>query len=242
MMKTAFLFSVTLACVISVHAQTNTFPSSGNVGIGITTPATKLHVIGSTTSNTINLDESGTKIGFISRGSTLTSGWAATPDVFAITYFNRDLVIGGWGKSDGLWKGASIYINSDYGNVLIGKTSQVNTSYKLDVNGNVRANKVTVNTTGADFVFDSSYKLLSLKEVEDFIRQNNHLPEIAPAVEMQTNGVDIGENQTKLLQKTEELTLYIIEQDKTIKTQREQLSLLEKRLKKLEQMMAASAN
>jgi hypothetical protein len=100
------------------------------------------------------------------------------------------------------------------GNVLIGKTSQTNTSYKLDVNGNIRANKVVVNTTGADFVFDSSYSLLQLDSVENYIRQNRHLPGIAPASEMQSQGIDVGENQTRLLQKIEELTLYIIELNK----------------------------
>jgi hypothetical protein len=48
--------------------------------------------------------------------------------------------------------------------VLIGKTSQTNLAYKLDVNGNIRANKIVVNTTGADFVFDPGYHLLPLHE------------------------------------------------------------------------------
>ena len=100
------------------------------------------------------------------------------------------------------------------GNVLIGKTSQTNTSYKLDVNGNIRANKVVVNTTGADFVFDSSYSLLQLDSVDNYIRQNHHLPGTSPASEMQSQGIDVGENQTRLLQKIEELTLYIIQLNK----------------------------
>ena len=100
---------------------------SGDVGIGTTAPLSKFHVDGAITGNRMALDESGTKIGFLSRGASTTSGWSATPDVLAITYFSRDFAIGGWAKSNGTWKGASIYINSDNGNVLIGKTSQTNT-------------------------------------------------------------------------------------------------------------------
>jgi hypothetical protein len=108
--------------------------------------------------------------------------------------------------------GSNIYFNT--GNILIGKTTQTNTNYKLDVTGKVRANEVTVNTTGADFVFEKSYKLRPLSEVESFIKANKRLPDIAPASTMQTNGVSVGEMQANLLQKVEELTLYSIEQEK----------------------------
>lgn len=100
------------------------------------------------------------------------------------------------------------------GNVLIGKTSQSNNTYKLDVNGNVRANKIVVNTTGADFVFEKKYPLMDLSTLEKYINENQHLPGIETAKQMQANGVDLGDNQTKLLQKIEELTLYVIEQQK----------------------------
>ena len=65
---------------------------------------------------------------------------------------------------------------SPVGNFLIGKTSQTNSSYKLDVNGDARANKIVVNTTGADYVFDSAYHLLTLDSLNTFIQQNHHLP------------------------------------------------------------------
>jgi hypothetical protein len=92
----------------------------------------------------------------------------------------------------------------------------------LDVAGNVRANKVVVNTTGADFVFASGYRLPSLKTVEQFIKANHHLPGIASAQQMQQDGLNLGDNQTKLLQKIEELTLYVIEQQKQIKALQEE--------------------
>lgn len=100
------------------------------------------------------------------------------------------------------------------GNVGIGTTSP---SYKLDVAGTIRANEIIVNTTGADFVFANDYQLRPLSEVKAFIQENKHLPEIKSAQEMQENGVGINELQTQLLQKIEELTLYILQQEERIK-------------------------
>lgn len=105
---------------------------------------------------------------------------------------------------------------TDGGNLLIGKTSQANTAYKVDINGKVRANEIVVNTTGADFVFESGYPLRPIADLEKFVKQNRHLPEIPSAKTMQQEGVGISDLQTRLLQKVEELTLYIIQQQKEI--------------------------
>ena len=102
------------------------------------------------------------------------------------------------------------------GNILIGKASQTNSSYKLDVAGSVRADKITVNSNGADFVFDSAYRLPALSDLDAFIQANHHLPLMPSAVDMVNNGMDLGDSQTRLLQKTEELTLYAIEADRQI--------------------------
>ena len=112
-------------------------------------------------------------------------------------------------------------------NVLIGKTTQSNTSYKLDVAGPVRANEIVVNTTGADYVFEEDYQLKTLSEVEAFIREHGHLPDIPSAKEMQTNGMAVGELYTKLLEKIEELTLYQIELINIIKVQDQRIANLE---------------
>lgn len=87
----------------------------------------------------------------------------------------------------------------------------------LDVNGTIRAKEILVETTGADFVFADDYQLRPLSEVKAFITENKHLPEIQSAQEMQENGVSVSELQTKLLQKIEELTLYLIQQENRIK-------------------------
>lgn len=113
------------------------------------------------------------------------------------------------------------------GNVLIGKTSQSNPNYTLDIGGKVRADEVVVNTTGADYVFEENYVLKSLGEVERFIRENHHLPGIPSAEEMQENGMAVGELNTKLLEKVEELTLYVIELGKENKKLKNKINTLE---------------
>jgi hypothetical protein len=94
-------------------------------------------------------------------------------------------------------------------------TSNPNTAYKLNVKGGILAEKVKIiSSVGADFVFDDDYELPSLSDVESFIKENKHLPEIQSAEEMKNGGLDMGEFQIKLLQKVEELTLYVIELEK----------------------------
>ncbi len=106
----------------------------------------------------------------------------------------------------------NIVINPTGGNVLIGKASEnAGANYLLDVDGTERCNKLVVNTTGADFVFQKNYKLLSLDSLENYVTKNQRLPGIESAKQMQENGEDVGSLNTKLLQKVEELTLYLIQ-------------------------------
>jgi hypothetical protein len=115
-------------------------------------------------------------------------------------------------------------------NVLIGESTQVNTAYRLDVNGGIRATGVTVNTTGADFVFDSAYRLQPLGTLGSYVKANHHLPNVASAAQMQKDGVELGAFTTKLLQKIEELTLYSVESDQKISEQQVTLARQEKAL------------
>jgi hypothetical protein len=101
------------------------------------------------------------------------------------------------------------------GNVGVGTTIP---DQKLTVKGKIHAEEVIVdlNVPMADYVFKPTYKLMPLHEVEQFVKTNSHLPEIPSATEITKNGLSMGEMQNKLLQKVEELTLYIIEQQKEI--------------------------
>jgi hypothetical protein len=114
------------------------------------------------------------------------------------------------------------------GNILIGRTSQVNTGYILDVNGNARINEIVINSTGADYVFDPDYHLSPLPEVEKYIHAHHHLPDISSAGEMQEQGIDVAANQTALLKKIEELTLYLIEEKKQQQAQSRQIKRLQR--------------
>lgn len=105
---------------------------------------------------------------------------------------------------------------------------------KLDVAGTIRATEVKVETGWADFVFDKDYKLPTLQEVEAHINEHKHLPDIPSEKEVKENGVSLGEMQAKLLQKIEELTLYVIEQEKTIKEQGKRMNEQEERIEKLQ--------
>ncbi|WP_192350826.1 hypothetical protein [Algoriphagus sp. Y33] len=89
-------------------------------------------------------------------------------------------------------------------------------SYMLAVNGRIRAKEIKVETGWSDFVFNGNYVLPTLAEVEAHIKEKGHLKDIPSAEEVAENGIFLGEMDSKLLQKIEELTLYIIEQNKRI--------------------------
>ncbi len=121
--------------------------------------------------------------------------------------------------------------------------SAVNMDNKLTVDNDIIAKKlrVTVNPTAVpDYVFQPGYDLKTLAEVEAYVKANSHLPGIASASEMGTNGQDVGAMQLNLLEKIEELTLYTIEQEKTIKAQDAEnkalKSTLEELLKRVEKL------
>lgn len=92
--------------------------------------------------------------------------------------------------------------------------------YRLFVEEGILTEKVKVavktTTNWSDFVFNEDYKLMPLHEVESFLLANKHLPNVPSATEMVENGLDVAQMDAKLLEKVEELTLYIIEQNKQI--------------------------
>jgi hypothetical protein len=121
-------------------------------------------------------------------------------------------------------------VDGNTGNIGIGHTATA-PSYKLSVEGTVGARKVKVTQAAwSDFVFHDNYKLPSLMEVENFVKKNKHLPGIPSEDEVVKDGVDVGEMDKLLLQKIEELTLYIIDLKKESTRQQEKIDKLEKKL------------
>ena len=90
--------------------------------------------------------------------------------------------------------------------------------YALIVNGRIISEEVLIQNSNSwpDYVFDESYELMPLKQLEQSIKEHHHLPNIPPASQLEKEGVPIGEIQIKMMEKIEELTLYIIQQQKEI--------------------------
>ena len=112
--------------------------------------------------------------------------------------------------------------------LMVTATSAPPPTEKLSVNGNIKAKKLIVTQTGwADYVFDKNYTLMPVDSLSTYIKTHKHLPEMPTTKDVQNNGVDVGSNQTLLLKKIEELTLYIIEQHKQLAQQNKRLQKLE---------------
>ncbi|MEP7103796.1 MAG: hypothetical protein ABI721_03745 [Candidatus Dojkabacteria bacterium] len=137
-----------------------------------------------------------------------------------------------FGRTSGIGAGINtdIYIGTN-GNVGIGTTT---TDSKLNVNGTIKTKELIVTNSGwADYVFDNNYQLMSLSNLENFIAENKHLPDIPSAVQVETAGISVADMQIRQMAKIEELTLYTIQQDKKINE-------LETRLDKLESGMPSN--
>lgn len=211
---------------------------NGNVGIGISNPQYKLDVNGKMYLHTTKWENSCAYSYLNWECHRLVMGVPVGQAAVSIL----DLMSGGSNAYDSLYSEFNMY--TAYGeNNTVAKirlntidNSWINTpsnfgigtdqpQCKLDVRGAVRANAIYVNqVSGADFVFDESYKLRPLSEVKDYVQRNQHLPEIPSAAEMQENGVNMNELQMQLLQKVEELTLYIIQQEQRIQELESQLA------------------
>ena len=121
---------------------------------------------------------------------------------------------------------ARMTITAD-GNVGIG-TPEPGT-YKLAIEGTLGARAIEVKASSwADFVFQKNYTLRPLKEVEAFITTYKHLPDVPSEEEVKKDGINVAKMNAILLQKIEELTLYVIEQNKRIEAMEKENALLKK--------------
>jgi len=194
-----------------------TMKGGGNIGIGTDSPNSTLTIRSATTGVSINPGgspyfgtlafnrESGTGAIFDPSGKAFQINNGGGDQNLHVQVYNGD---------GSLVTNNSLVISGTNGNVGIGTATLTDA---LTVAGKIGAREIKVSTNaGADFVFEPDYQLAELAELEKFVKANKHLPEIPTAKQMVENGINLGELNIKLLQKVEELTLYLIDKDKKI--------------------------
>ncbi|WP_343530989.1 hypothetical protein [Pedobacter sp.] len=194
----------------------------GNVGIGTTVVDNiqgwnkVLQVHGNQHAKLLVTESSGIKVGMFAHTS--YAGKIGTES-------QHDLIL-----TAGYWNDV-MTLRTD-GNVGIGTLIP---KEKLSVNGKIRAREVKVEPTAnwPDYVFEESYKPMSLAEISTFVKQHKHLPEVPSAKEVAQNGLELGEMNKLLLKKIEELTLHLIEKDKQLTETNQKVDKLAEQLEKL---------
>jgi hypothetical protein len=211
--------------------------SNGSIGIGVTSPRSKLTIQGvGDYNNSISIQSPNANQSLdIMPGFKLNGTPAGLRDDTTMTLRSSGDNYGNLAFATGNDERVRIAGNGNFG------IGTANPQFKLDVvgkssftdnmkvNAKIEAKEIKVTTTPtADFVFEEDYNLPKLEEVEKHIKEKKHLPEIASAKQMEQEGVNVGEFQIKLLQKIEELTLYTIEQNKKIMELQKEISALKK--------------
>lgn len=206
--------------VLNVSAQ-NTFPATGNVGIGTLTPTQKLHV-----NNGLIMISGGNAFG----GAMIVFSDNIVPTAYPNGRWGIEYVPGKglnfwqpWNPNTGGGGNYYMFLN-DNGRIGMGLDPTISTSfpagYRLYVKDGILTDKVKVAVVGSanwsDYVFADDYKLKPLQEVEDFVKVNKHLPGVLSAEQMVREGNDLGATDAKLLEKIEELTLYMIALNKKV--------------------------
>jgi len=175
--------------------------TTGNIGIGTTIPSGKLEILkNANLSTAISIPNSGLIIRADNDGNDASLR-------FGVDNTNLKAVIQTQQTTTGTK--FDLLLNPFNGNVGIGTTNPG--TYKLAVNGNIRAKEIKVETGWADYVFKPDYELPTLAEVEQHIKEKGHLINIPSAKAVAKNGIQLGEMNKLLLQKIEELTLYVID-------------------------------
>ncbi len=212
---------------------------TGDVGIGIANPSEKLEVYNSTTSpGVISLRSHRNDAGQVDVGR--LSAKQAHYEVARIGMPRAGETYTGyltfWTKSSNSSNLSEKVRITETGDVGIGTIDTK--GFKLGVNGKIAATEVKVAgySEWSDFVFEEDYMLPSLQEVENHIRRKGHLKDIPSAEEINTEGFFLGEMDAKLLQKIEELTLYLIEQNKKLKKANNEILKLKEKVSKLEKL------
>jgi len=189
-----------------------TITNYGSVGIGTTDPETKLHIKGSHVPGIGLLELEGNNSNHAYMTLRAASGKDAGIKIFEgedakwiISYDDYDSRF----RFHSYDFGEDILVITNDGEVGIGTDDPQS---KLAVNGTITAKEVIVTADGwSDFVFENNYKLMPLDKLENHIKKEKSLPGIPTEKEVLENGAKLGDMQAKLLEKVEELTLYVIE-------------------------------
>jgi hypothetical protein len=202
----------------------------GNVGIGTPSPSLPLHVNGTIFSATPVSNTVGIGTSTVDNANYNFIGYQGYWGLRTAmnTSYNLDVYNGG--------SPITAMTVLQAGNVGIGTSTP---DAKLAVNGTIHTKevKVDLNVPGPDYVFNADYKPITLSEIKDYVVKNHHLPEIPSAAQMAKEGINLGDMNTKLLKKIEELTLYLIEKDKQVTEQQQQLSEQNKAIQSLQQQI-----
>ncbi len=204
------------------------FECGSRVGIGTDYPLAKLDVRGTTQSYEVNLTETDGSSYLRSVKSGNKRCLIIEQDYTSLNFSDADSLgqhpFGVWGieynpGAEGLnfWKpfpnetGHKNYVMFLNNNGNVGINTRY-TPYTLSVDGSIGARLVKVEMdTWSDHVFEDDYQFLTIEELEVFINENNHLPNVPSESEVLENGIDLGQTDAILLEKIEELALYIIQ-------------------------------
>jgi hypothetical protein len=207
------------------RTQINTTGHTNNLAQADVTPKAALEVV-STNSGVLLPKLTNAQRNAIVSGDLQNGLLLYNTDSSVFQYYNGSAwnSVGGAGGS-GHWQFASGLQYDSVDNIAIG-TSAVPAGYKLAVNGTAIFTKVRIKTAGTwpDYVFKKGYVLPGLAELERYVTTYKHLPGIASENEIQKEGLDLGDHAAAVLQKVEELTLYLIDENKKLKAQNSRIS------------------
>lgn len=212
----------------------------GNVGIGTNAPGARLHIKETGNSIPTEILESASTIGtWLSIGNTSTGGrWYSLIATGSGNGQGAGKLLISSNNSAGQTRAAGIVLDSN-ANVMMGTTTAA-TGYRLTVAGKVICTELKVQLQPfPDYVFEKNYKLRTIKEVENHIDTYKRLPGMPSAKEVESGGMNVGEMQGKVVEKVEELTLYIIQQQKQIEASQKQVVALQQLVEKLQQQIEA---